>query len=68
VAQILRAAMVCALDARQSSTPINLGGPGAAREGRNPENLARSYGVSHMTVMRLEAPSPFEQGAVGAPQ
>jgi len=33
VAQIVRAAMVCALDARQSSTPINLGGPwrGAGR-------------------------------------
>jgi len=31
-------------------------------------DIARSYGVSHLTIMRLAAPSPFEGSAVGAPQ
>jgi hypothetical protein len=31
-------------------------------------DIARSYGVSHLTIMRLAACSPFEHGAVVAPQ
>jgi DNA invertase Pin-like site-specific DNA recombinase len=31
-------------------------------------DIARSYGVSHLTIMRLAASSPFEHGAVVAPQ
>src|SRR5262249_6318760 len=29
-------------------------------------DIARSYGVSHLTIMRLAASSPFEQSAVAA--
>jgi DNA invertase Pin-like site-specific DNA recombinase len=31
-------------------------------------DIARSYGVSHLTIMRLAASSPFEHGAVVALQ
>ena len=31
-------------------------------------DIARSYGVSHLTTMRLAVSSPFEHGAVVAPQ
>jgi len=29
-------------------------------------DIARSYGVGHLTIMRLAASSPFEQSAVAA--
>ena len=39
----------------------------ARREaGETPMDIARSYGVSHLTIMRLAASSPFEQSAVAA--
>jgi len=37
-------------------------------KGATSMDIARSYGVSHLTIMRLAAPSPFEGSAVGAPQ
>jgi DNA invertase Pin-like site-specific DNA recombinase len=30
-------------------------------------DIARSYGVSHLTIMRLAGDRPFEAGAVGGP-
>ena len=45
VAQIVRAATVCALDVRQRSTPINFGGRLARCEkGANLMDIDRSYG------------------------
>ena len=45
------------------------GRPKASRNreaGETLMDIARSYGVSHLTIMRLAASSPFEHGAVVA--
>jgi hypothetical protein len=58
----------CASVVRQSSTRVNVGTLARREKGETLMDIARGYGVSHLTIMRLAASSPFEHGAVVAPR